>query len=491
MNIKRYRLGRLAGLAVMVSALGLTGCDFDSLLDVDDRDTLNREEASNPDVAPAAVTGAIGSFVEAYSGDGGDAYISVSGLLGDELVSTGTFNTRTATDRRAQRPIPNGNTSDAAYNDLQFARRALVEAQGIVAAANDDDVTGVAQWIEVKALEALTYVTLAEGYCSGIPISSIDDNGEFVYGPPQTSEALLNTAVSLANEAIAAADGDPVLESLPALVKARAQISLGQSDLAAAAVANVDTYYAYFTYHSETAANNPIYSLQGNGRYSMASGEGNGPEQFYGGTGVEFLVGPAVGACSGLDCDPRTPYLFLANFGFDDSYDVAWSRRTWGFNEPIAIATGIEARLVEAEAAYNDGDYAGMVDILNNLRDQTFDLMFNIVPRYSEFITAAEAQALADEDLAVPAAGATQDAEALDMLYTERAYWLYLTGHRLGDLRRLAATYGVDPETIYPAGEYHKGGSYGTDVVLPMDFDEENNPEYDLSTCDVSSTAWN
>nr|MBA3554116.1 hypothetical protein [Gemmatimonadales bacterium] len=67
--------------------------------------------------------------------------------------------------------------------------------------------------------------------------------------------------------------------------------------------------------------------------------------------------------------------------------------------------------------------------------------------------------------------------EATDVLFRERAFWLYATGHRLGDLRRLIRQYGRDAETVFPTGEYYKGGlTYGEDVNLPLPRREQNNP---------------
>jgi len=67
--------------------------------------------------------------------------------------------------------------------------------------------------------------------------------------------------------------------------------------------------------------------------------------------------------------------------------------------------------------------------------------------------------------------------EGADVLFRERAFWLYATGHRLGDMRRLIRQYGRDPETVFPTGDYYKGGlTYGEDVNLPLPRREANNP---------------
>ena len=63
--------------------------------------------------------------------------------------------------------------------------------------------------------------------------------------------------------------------------------------------------------------------------------------------------------------------------------------------------------------------------------------------------------------------------------WRERAFWLYLTGHRLGDLRRLVRQYNRPQETVFPTGDYHKGGEYGSDVNFPVSSDERNNPNFE------------
>ena len=76
--------------------------------------------------------------------------------------------------------------------------------------------------------------------------------------------------------------------------------------------------------------------------------------------------------------------------------------------------------------------------------------------------------------LAVPATQAGRE----DLNFSERAFWLFSTGHRLGDLRRLARQYGRPVESVYPTGLYVKGGLYGNAVSLPIPRDEQNNPKF-------------
>ncbi len=116
------------------------------------------------------------------------------------------------------------------------------------------------------------------------------------------------------------------------------------------------------------------------------------------------------------------------------------------------LASGTEARLIEAEAALQAGNSGLMLQILNALRSAA-----GLTP-----VTDPGSQAL-----------------RTDLVFRERAFWLYLTGHRLGDMRRLVRQYGRAQDTVFPSGVYHKGGEYGSDVNFPVSSDEKNNPNFE------------
>ena len=66
----------------------------------------------------------------------------------------------------------------------------------------------------------------------------------------------------------------------------------------------------------------------------------------------------------------------------------------------------------------------------------------------------------------------------VDQLFNERARWLWLSAHRLGDLRRLVRDYGRSADDVFPVGQTIFGEDYGDDTSLPIPFDEKNNPLY-------------
>ena len=122
----------------------------------------------------------------------------------------------------------------------------------------------------------------------------------------------------------------------------------------------------------------------------------------------------------------------------------------------MTIVSGVEARLIEAEAQLA-ANPAGALTTLNALRAPT----------------GAGSGGVAG---LAPLTDAGSPLARENQLFRERAFWLFGRGHRVGDLRRLIREYGRAPETVFPTGAWHKGGSYGTDVNLPIPEAERNNP---------------
>jgi hypothetical protein len=117
------------------------------------------------------------------------------------------------------------------------------------------------------------------------------------------------------------------------------------------------------------------------------------------------------------------------------------------------LTSGIEARLIEAEAAFRAGNVAGMIAKLNQAR--------------TEGGVTGLAANLTDPGT---------DAARVNLIFRERAFWMFSTGHRVGDMRRLIKFYGRPAESVFPTGAWHKGGNYGPDVNFPVPQAEENNP---------------
>jgi len=450
------RTGR-AVLFAALAAIPLMGCE--STLEVEDREFVTPEGAA----VDLLVAGAIRDFNTGYSGGGlTDRFLSTSMLITDELHDVETFTTRIATDQRDQFTIEQGNTSDAGYNELHQARRASIRAFD---ALGEDGRGTSPEASEMKLLEGYTHIALGEGFCSGIPFSELTPEGLLDLqnaGPPLSTDQIFEEAIVRFDAALAI-DGS---NDAAKVGKARALVNLGRYSEAATAVASVATDFLRPIPHSANTGDqeNPIFNLQSNGRYSLSDMEG--------GNGLPFRSAQ----------DPRIPWV-EAGEGFD-GINVLYNSQKYSTSRAAAVvlADGVEARLIEAEAALDAGDAATMITILNALRSQVATLMADRIPDYGSLVPGPNNPSTTLAPLTDPGS----DPARVDLLFSERAFWMWGTGHRLGDMRRLIRDYGRAANTVFPTGAYHKGGSYGPDVVLPLDFGEANNPNWNTSLCDYT-----
>jgi hypothetical protein len=431
----------LALSAVLV--VGASACDVDELLEVDDPDIVTPDVLTGPTGLETLRAGAIGDFAFAYAGDGGgtEGQVLVSGMFTDEYIHSGTFTTRREFDRRDIRD-DNG-TATGVFGDLQRARQALETAAGRIQEAGGDERVG-----ELLAMASASYNMFGENYCSGVPFSSLDESGNLVPGEPQTTEEIFQLAVTRADEAIAGATGNELYANLAAIQKGRALLNLGQYSQAASAVASVPTDYLFqLTYSIANGQENGIYAFNATfERWSLANNEG--------GNGLLFRD----------RLDPRVPWNMeeeggcpdqpesITDCGFDE-VTPQWNMLKYpGRAAPADLAAGAEARLIEAEAALQAGDPATMINKINEVR--TFYGL-------------------------EPVTDPGDEASRVDLLFEERAFTLFATSHRLGDLRRLIRQYGRTEDEVFPTGQYETGdATYGDDVNLPVPFDEENNPNF-------------
>lgn len=483
---------------VALVAVSLSGCE--GLLDIEDPENVTGEgiEEASPDLL---VNRAYADLQVAYSGGGlDDKILSVSALMSDQFFSSGTFTTRTATDQRDQFPSSQGNTSDAAFGDLHDARIAARNAADRLEAEQGADDPRIPV---MNAFEGYTMVALSENYCSNIPLSTPTEEfapGEA--GEPLSTSELFNRAVDTFDQALAVAPPGSDAAHLAAVGKGRALLSLGEFQAAADAVADVPTEFVWFIEHSDntTSQENPIFNLQLNGRYSVSNGEGEGLGTIGNGVAYHHKDGdPANEEQVGEDDegnpimapigDPRVPWVQDPDGGFDGATPLYIDLRYPSRNADVVLADGIEARLIEAEAQIQADAFGQAEQTLNDLRAEVTALMD---ARYDDPFQHPTAAAVGEvkgfgetlDALTLPA----DQAAATDVLFRERAFWLFDTGHRLGDLRRLArAPYDRNPDDIYPAGAYHKGGQYGNDVNFWIPFDEVNNPNFNIEMCDVTA----
>lgn len=437
------RAGRRAvcAAAVLAVMVPLGGCDVDNLLDIRDPDVADPTGLDDVSALPAFLASAIGDVGQAYDND--DGQITYSGMLADEFINSETFPTRIQIDIRN---ILFDNTSlEGVTRALYRGRTAAELAAGQYEKFNETDEPGYA---EALGLSAFTYVLFGENYCSGVPFSRQNADGSFVYGGRETTEQIFERAVTNADAALAASEAGSDEQYFAAVLKGRALLNLNRPAEAAAAVAGVPTDFVYGFAHSENTGreNNGVHVFNTiSERVSVANSEGI--------NGLPYRTAFTNG-------DPRTPWTRRGgNVGFDRSTALYDNLKYASRSAFTPAATGVEARLIEAEAALRSEDIDMFLAKLNEPRSDAVGISGSL------------------EDVEDPG---TPEGR-VDLLFRERAYWMWLTSHRLGDLRRLIRQYGRDQENVFPTGDYHKatqGGVYGDDVNLPLSVDELNNPEF-------------
>ena len=471
------RTARAALLAVIAVA-----CSPDRILQVEDIDVALPPAVQGVEALPSLLAGAIGDFGTAYNGGvqstglGLDLnQVTLAGLISDELLNTETFPTRIEVDQRQQQYQSNGSLRDA-YYAIQQARAAADRTSDAYREFAPTEV-GLA---EALNLGALSLILMGENYCGAVPISREVSPGVFEYGAALTTTQIFELALRKADSALAiglntattgSAANKTTQTRLARIVRARALLNLDRPAEAGANLgeAEVPTTFQYFFKHSE------VTGRQNNGTWlTTASVARFGVPDREGTNGLPFR---SEGDVTNANNDPRVANVRRAGAGVGfDGITPQWIQTKHGKRDSLAIiADGVEARLIEAEAELRGGDYPAALLILNDLRANA------ALARLRGYVDANQ------QPRTLPALlPAATPAAQQDQLFKERAYWLYLTSHRLGDLRRLVRQYSRGAETVFPTGAYHKPGTYGADVNSPIPQAEDNNPEFDRAACVVT-----
>lgn len=455
-RVRRVLAAAAVGTALITSACG----DLkDDLLTAEDPDIIPPSAINTPEAADALRIGALSRLRNMTAGSGqGDSPWMFSGLLTDEWKSGDTFLQRNETDQRTVQEN-NGNLNPV-YRDVHRARNAAREA---INALNEFKPSPASNLGQMYFVMGFAEMQLAEWFCNGQPLGDAS-SGVPEYGPPMTNQAIYALALAHFDSALTyttATDAATVAVRNSILVaKGRVLIDLARFADAATAVAPVPTSYTLNATFSLTAGNNQIWALNTSAKRWVVgdsfdtSGIIKNALPFASANDPRVLVdGTSTGTSPvGRSFDTATNFVRLKV--------PTVGSQMYGRIEPTPIVSGIDARLIEAEAQLNASNYAGMTATLNALRAAPQTLGSVTTPAMS--------------GLAVPS---TKDA-AIDLYFREKAFWTYTRGQRLGDLRRLIRQYGRSQDKVFPVGTFFKGGNYGTDVNFPVHVDEQNNPEF-------------
>lgn len=438
-----FRLSRLA------SVLCILGCDVGGgLLDPQNPGVIDPSSVNSPASADALRIGAFGQLKNATAG--GAAVWMLTGLLTDEWKTSDVGSTLIETDQRSIQ-TSNGFVQ-AAYNALQQSRGYARTAIDKLKQFTPDSTWNIGQMYFTLGFEEMM---LAEDFCNGVPMT-YTVNGVPQYGPPLTGAAIYAIALAHMDSAVTlttATNVGVVATHRAALIgKARVLMDQGNYAVAAALVSAsaVPTSYQYLLTFDQTSGDNQIWS-QNNNLGSSTVGDS---------ADAAGIVGNALPFASAKD--PRVPVAPGAVSAKDGTALIVqqiWKNR----NDPVPLVSGIDARLIEAEAALNANDFAGMTATLGALRATS-----QTIGTYAVGILPA-----------LTAIPTTRDA-AVTLFFREKAFWSFGRGQRLPDSRRMVRQYGRPQSQVFPTGRFFKSSSdtYKSDVNLPVPDGELTNPNF-------------
>jgi hypothetical protein len=449
--------GRWIAAALLAGAPILASCDVkQELLAPQQPGVLGPGDiaAAGAPGAEALRVGALGGL-QAFVGGGNvnqENLWMLADLLTDVWKSGDTFLQRNETDQRA---IQSSNSVwSSAYTTAHRARGFARDAATALAASIPNQP---GEQAEMWFIMGLTEKEVSQDFCNGIPFS-ITKGGVPQYAPGITNQAGFDLAITHLDSAISLSGGTdsvaPRIKPAALVAKAEALVDLGKFAEAAALVPEsaVPTSFQYNLTFSQATVSNEIWNLnasQSSARYVV------GDSFDLSGTiknAVPFASAndPRVPISGGSTSNSKTPAIDKAT----PWVAAFWTVRT----QPVVVVSGLDARLIEAEAKLQANDVPGMMTILNALRASP--------PSLGPITPKAMAA------LAVPA---TKDA-AVDLFFREKAFWQFARGQRLSDLRRLVRQYGRSQDAVFPVGTFHKGGSYSTDTNVPVPDSEKSNP---------------
>jgi hypothetical protein len=300
------------------------------------------------------------------------------------------------------------------------------------------------------------------------------------FGDPLTVDSVFKIASASFDTAMIHSAGtaaNPLLINRAArIAKARALLGISLNNAAAAAtlVNGIPTTFRYDVTASLTGGTNTLWDQPiSQNRYVVSDSIQKNDRSITVLNAIPFFSAH----------DPRVPAHFkIASNGKDTikSQDggtfVLEADTLFGQTSAVALTSGIDARLIEAEAALKAGNPAGMMTILNALRASP------------ELLTAPSPTSTGTHPgLTTPVMAPLTDPGTQvgreNLLFREKAFWTFSRGQRLGDLRRLIRDYGRKADGSdaggYPIGAHYKGGNFGVDLQLPVTTAEQiGNPKF-------------
>lgn len=421
-GIKMGTVIRTGGVSVLVFAVTLMAGGCSGILDVEDPQNLTGDDLEGGNVE-LTINGMRGAFSDMF-----DQYVLHTGLLTDEFVHSGTFPYRREFDDRFLTRNNEGLLSEV-YQPLGLAR---FEADtGVVILENAGEPSGVdperiQEGIALgKVLGGYSRLLVAEAFCEAT----------IAGGPPLSSSEIMERALSRLQEAEGAANdvNSSELENAAVLGQARAQLWLGNYDQAASLASGIPSDFVFNSYYSTNSIG------EKNGVYQLTWGVDEVIRWTVGaGTAEELLNEKFSYYDEWVDLGLIEPRPDLTSFNVPIPVHLQQKYATG--DASIPVAEGAEADMIEAEAALRNGELGPAESIVNGWRAE-----WGLDPISFTGDLATDLESLA----------------------RERSRELWITGRRLGTLRRLLDE-NID---LYPTGKP------GSDTCFPIPQQEiDTNP---------------
>lgn len=336
------------------------------------------------------------------------------------------------------------------YITLQKTRISAIQTRGLTKLLNRDELNFL--YAATYAIEGFSTLMLAENFCSGVPLTSVSFDGKVEYSSPISTEGMLESAIALFDSALAVDHDSLKYNTLAKMGKARAYLNLGKYEDAVSASSELhenDKFEVVYTFqrtpgYTGTLNRNVFWtgedalSFNWYDESHIVNNDGVNGLLWY---NLPESIDPRVPVIT--EVEGGIPYVRPDKFAGDTRFPLVHSSQT---------------KLIAAEYLLSKGD-PGWLDILNEMRRSV-----NLV------------------DTVDPGTAASR----ISLLFRERAYWLYLEGTRLSDMRRLVRQYRFDPLQVFPTGRYDRQrANYGIDfygdayVFIPDSDEFLYNHKYD------------
>ncbi len=403
-------------VALILTAVSLA-CSWDVNSVDNPHDIVDPGSVETPAGISAIYRTTISLFSSSFAGGSGglsNSFVYASALAGDELISNADY----ATSLRMLGI--GGEASSFSIDENPWSNIHLVRIhldQAIAGAIRFRNELPDYYLVHMYAMRGYLSLFIGELYCSGVAFNRAVPGADIEFSEGLSTQQVFRKAIADFDSALAISTDSLRFLNLAKMGKARSLLNLDSYDSAASMVQSIPTLFSFQIRYGSTFNN----FSNGHPGFTLADR--------LGGNGLDYL---SAGS-----------YLDRNNDGIDESdprVRSIYSMTTFSnvpakyttTSDPVNLADGLEARLIEAEALLRNNDISGWANILNQLRRSGWSAPLDTLT----------------SDSTVSAS----DTLRVNVMFRERAFWLYTTGRRFGDLRRKVRQYRRPFETVFPIG---------------------------------------